>query len=258
MSTRRSPSTFTSGKPGSCRSGVRPGRNDGRVPSIRISGRLVDYRINRNPRARGLRLVVDARGVRVTLPRRTPERMAEAALRSRGEWVLKALDNVQIAAPDALDVGDLVPVLDGILSITARSDDIAIDPTLPIDGQVEQWLRRAARGHLGSLVDAWAPRLDVAPRRVVIRGQRSRWGSASALGEISLNWRLMMAPTKVGEYVVIHELAHLLVMDHSPRYWAIVARHCPDHLERRRWLRLYGDALLQGPAGTARRLGISP
>jgi predicted metal-dependent hydrolase len=228
------------------------------VPSIHISGRQVDYRITRHPRARGLRLVVDARGVRVTLPRRTPERMAEAALRSRGEWVLEALDKVQIAAPAALDVGDLVPVLDGILSITARGDDIPVDPLQPVDGQVEQWLRRAARGHLGGLVDEWAPVLGVAPRRVVIRGQRSRWGSASALGEISLNWRLMMAPVEVGEYVVIHELAHLRVMDHSPRYWAIVARHCPEHLARRRWLRLYGDALLQGPAGTAQRLGLCP
>jgi predicted metal-dependent hydrolase len=228
------------------------------MPSIQISGRQVDYRITRNPRARGLRLVVDARGVRVTLPRRTPERLAEAALRSRGEWVLDALDKVRVAAPAALGIGDLVPLLDGVVPITAGGSGICVDPSQPVDIQVEQWFRRAARGHLGDLVEEWALRLGVTPRRVVVRGQRSRWGSASTRGEISLNWRLMMAPTQVGEYVVIHELAHLLVMDHSPRYWAVVARHCPDHLDRRRWLRLHGDALLQGPAGTAQRLGLSP
>jgi predicted metal-dependent hydrolase len=220
------------------------------MPSLELAGRQVDYRLVRNARAHGLRLVVDARGVRVTMPRRASARMAEAALRARSEWVLDALDQTRAATPPALAVGDTVPVLGAPRTIGAVGG-IPVDASLPIDSQVERWLRAEAGRTLVALVDEWAPRIGVTPRRVVIRGQRSRWGSASTRGEISLNWRLVMAPPEIGEYVVIHELAHLVVMDHSPRYWAVVARYCPDHAARRRWLRRNAEALMQGPAGAA-------
>jgi predicted metal-dependent hydrolase len=132
---------------------------------------------------------------------------------------------------------------------------LLLPPGAAADAAAERWYRAQARRHLGALVAGWAPVIGVTPARVVIRGQRTRWGSASARGEIALNWRLMMAPWAVGEYVVVHELAHLVHMDHSPAYWDLVAAHWPGHRRERRWLRERGPRLAAGPRGVARRAG---
>lgn len=89
----------------------------------------------------------------------------------------------------------------------------------------------------------WAERLGVTFGAVRIKGQRTLWGSCSRQGNLNFNWRLTLAPAEVMDYVVLHEVAHRLEMNHSPRFWAIVARHCPDHKAHRRWLRKNGLAL---------------
>ncbi|MDP9400540.1 MAG: M48 family metallopeptidase, partial [Actinomycetota bacterium] len=94
------------------------------------------------------------------------------------------------------------------------------------------------------------PRLDRAvgalggpSARLAIRGQRTRWGSCSSSGTVSINWRLLLAPEAVLDYVVWHEACHLRVPDHSPRFWALVERHCPGFRDPRRWLREHGATL---------------
>ncbi|MEA2129684.1 MAG: hypothetical protein QOJ85_2575, partial [Solirubrobacteraceae bacterium] len=77
-----------------------------------------------------------------------------------------------------------------------------------------------------------------------IRNQRTRWGSCSTTGAMSFNWRLLLAPEPVLDYVVWHEACHLLVMDHSPDFWALVRRHCPGYENHRRWLRRHGATLV--------------
>jgi predicted metal-dependent hydrolase len=80
-------------------------------------------------------------------------------------------------------------------------------------------------------------------RRITIRSQRSRWGSCSRHGTISLNWRLVQAPVFVRDYLVLHELAHLREMNHSPRFWREVARLCPNFAEAERWLKEHAGLL---------------
>ncbi|MFL5874323.1 MAG: M48 family metallopeptidase, partial [Solirubrobacteraceae bacterium] len=96
-----------------------------------------------------------------------------------------------------------------------------------------------------------APRLDHATAtlgrpytKLTIRNQRTRWGSCSATGAMSFNWRLLLAPEPVLDYVVWHEACHLKVADHSDRFWGLVERHCPDWREHARWLRRNGSALV--------------
>lgn len=89
----------------------------------------------------------------------------------------------------------------------------------------------------------WAPRLGVGFGRVRVKDTRSRWGSCSPAGDLNFNWRLTLAPPEVLDYVVIHELAHRLEMNHGRRFWAHVNRHCPEHRAHRRWLRANGEAL---------------
>jgi predicted metal-dependent hydrolase len=97
-------------------------------------------------------------------------------------------------------------------------------------------------------VRAEATRISVAeelvPARIRIAGQRTRWGSCSPRGTVSLNWRLALAPPEVLDYVVVHELCHLVEANHGPRFWALVQTRRPDYREARRWLRDHGHALL--------------
>ena len=89
-----------------------------------------------------------------------------------------------------------------------------------------------------------APLLGVDYGRVCVRRQRSKWGSCSAKGNLNFNCLLLLAPESVLDYVVAHELCHRLEMNHSKRFWALVARLCPDYAEARRWLRENGGALM--------------
>ena len=108
---------------------------------------------------------------------------------------------------------------------------------------IEAWYRRAAATHAAARLAHFAPLVGRAARKLTIRAQRTRWGSCSARGAISLNWRLMQAPPEIFDYVVVHELCHLLVPNHSPRFWAEVARVLPDWRQQRAQLRQFGRSL---------------
>ena len=119
-------------------------------------------------------------------------------------------------------------------------------PRLRLDERavVEDEARRGARELVTMLVDEEAEALGVAYRRIEIRDQRTRWGSCSARGTLSFNWRLVLAPFDVLDYVVVHELCHLRVPDHSPRFWRLVASRRPGWREHRDWLTEHGAELL--------------
>lgn len=89
----------------------------------------------------------------------------------------------------------------------------------------------------------FAPLLGVTFGRVRVKDQKTLWGSCAPSGDLNFNWRLTLAPPEVLDYVVVHELAHRLEMNHSRRFWAHVEKACPDHRERRRWLRKNSEAL---------------
>lgn len=97
--------------------------------------------------------------------------------------------------------------------------------------------------HFHARASHWAPQLGVTFGRVSVKDQKSLWGSCSRAGNLNFSWRLTLAPPEVLDYVVVHELAHRLEMNHSPRFWAHVARLCPDYKKHRKWLRLNGEAL---------------
>ncbi|HEV2058981.1 MAG TPA: SprT family zinc-dependent metalloprotease, partial [Solirubrobacteraceae bacterium] len=109
---------------------------------------------------------------------------------------------------------------------------------------IERWYRRAAAREIAPRLEEAAAALGTSYTTLSIRGQRTRWGSCSSTGAMSFNWRLLLAPPPVLGYVVWHEACHLRVMDHSPRFWALVRSHCPEYEEQRRWLRRHGATLV--------------
>ncbi len=111
-------------------------------------------------------------------------------------------------------------------------------------GLVVSWLRTTARRDFTERLDKWASVMSVSYRDFRLKDQKTRWGSCSSLGNINLNWRLIQAPEWVIDYVVIHELAHLRELNHSPSFWSIVGRYCPNYLEAKNWLKIHGAKLL--------------
>jgi predicted metal-dependent hydrolase len=109
---------------------------------------------------------------------------------------------------------------------------------------IERFYRRAARVEVAARLDRATALAGVSYRDLSIRGQRTRWASCSAKGHMSFNWRLMLAPSAVVEYVVWHEVCHLEILDHSRRFWALVERYWPRYREDREWLRRHGATLV--------------
>ena len=120
---------------------------------------------------------------------------------------------------------------------------VALPPRAELRDAVERWYRRRAREEIEPLLDAACERAGVGHSGLQIRGQRTRWASCSSSGAMSFNWRLLLAPREILEYVVEHEVAHLEVLDHSPRFWELLASRCPDWRAREEWLRRHGHAL---------------
>ncbi len=108
---------------------------------------------------------------------------------------------------------------------------------------IERWYRRQARAEIGPRLDAATARAGTTYEGLTIRGQKTRWASCSSRNHMSFNWRLLLAPEAVLDYVVEHEVCHLEVMDHSPRFWALLESRVPDWREHARWLRRYGATL---------------
>ncbi len=214
----------------------------------------IEYTVRRSPRARRVRVTVDGiRGVQVVLPRRAAEREAAAAVRELGPWIRRRVGEMQRAQAAVAARGDTLPLLDETLRVVPeegrsrahRSADRLLVPAGPErDAAIERWYRRVARDEIAARLDRACATAGLAYERLTIRGQRTRWASCSADRSMSFNWRLLLAPAAVVDYVVWHEVCHLQVMDHSPRFWALLERHCPDYRVHKDWLRHHGQTLV--------------
>jgi len=200
-------------------------------------------------------------GVRLTAPAHTPSAQIDAFLRASSDWVARQHDRLP-PAPAPLCDGDRVAYLDRVLDLVvrpaggrrpgaARREDtllVAIGAPGTADALVEGWYRREARRVIEPRARDLAGSLGMRVGRVSIRDPRSRWGSCSSTGTLSFSWRLLLAPARVLDYVVAHEVCHLRRPDHSPSFWALVADTDPGQEEARRWLRENGALLHRGPA----------
>ena len=223
-----------------------------------MSGSDVPYTTRRSQRARRVRVSVHPDGaVEVVLPKRAPERAAAEAVRELRGWiedrrralagVLEELERPAGTVPFLGEALRLVPER-GRTRAHRRGDALLV-PERDMAVAIERWYRRQARAEVAPRLDAACARAGSSYSKLVIRGQRTRWASCSHDGTMSFNWRLLMAPAEVLDYVVEHEVAHLEVMDHSPRFWALLASRCPDWRARSLWLKRYGSTLTLESAG---------
>ncbi|RMH41830.1 MAG: M48 family peptidase [Alphaproteobacteria bacterium] len=220
--------------------------------AIRVDGRDVPVELRVSARARRFILRVARRDGRVTLtvPQGADPDEGMAFVRSRTDWVRRQLGRAVEARRPA--IGEAIPI-EGIPRRIARGPgsriallpaeilvpDAAASPGPAIAGFLRHLCRERVVGH----VDRLAPRVGRQAGRITLRDTRSRWGSCSAAGSLMFSWRLVMAPPEVLRYVVAHEVAHLVHMDHSRSFWNLVEQLDPDHAPRRRWLREHGASL---------------
>ncbi len=213
----------------------------------------IDYRVRRSERARRIRVNVDADGVEVVLPRRAAEREAAAAIRELEPWIRRRLNELVHAQQAVAARGGAVPYLGELLHlhpdpgrtrVHRRGAELWVPAGAEGKPALERWYRRAARGEIAPRLERACALAGSSYTKLTIRGQRTRWASCSRTGAMSFNWRLLLAPEEVLDYVVWHEVCHLEVMDHSPRFWALLERWCPDYRQQSRWLRRHGQTLV--------------
>lgn len=113
-----------------------------------------------------------------------------------------------------------------------------------LEKAVEEWYREQALSIIEKRVDVFSSIIGKSPRRIRVKTQKTRWGSCSNLGNVNFNWRLVMAPEPIVDYVVVHELCHLVHLNHSRDFWHLVESVLPDYRERINWLKQYGIVLL--------------
>lgn len=210
--------------------------------SVVIGDQTVAYQLRRSAR-RTIGLSIDHRGLRVGAPPRARLGDIENLIRQHGQWVLDKLaawrERTPPEAPAIAD-GTTIPLLGEpwriVLTPIGRArwqfgpTTIYLHPdaNLPPAQLLEKALRDKARTIFAERLAVHAPRLGVPVPPLRLSSARTRWGSCSHHGGISLNWRLIHMPLPVVDYVVCHELAHLKEMNHSPRFWSVVEQLCPD------------------------------
>ncbi|MBF0865524.1 MAG: SprT family zinc-dependent metalloprotease [Gluconobacter potus] len=214
----------------------------------------------RSTRARRITLRIEpVRGeVIITVPERISRDRALAFVHQQTEWITNAL----AALPEKQALADGSEVM-----IEGRSIPILHEPTarrgcwldaegLHVSGEathterrVRDFLQAMAKERLTQTLQTHSAKMDLHPARLDLRDVRTRWGSCTRQGRIMLSWRLLMAPTEIRDYVVIHELAHLKHFNHGPDFWALVDRFIPQgrtgRLAAERWLRENGTVLLR-------------
>lgn len=216
-------------------------------------------------RRKTVSIAVEPRGsVVVTAPRGTPEQRISEVVRSRAQWILgrvKATSDLPPAPPAREFVNGETFLYLGRQYRLKLVDGAPVHPLalrggwleLPIPGDLRRehrapyaraalvdWYRRRATAKLPRIVAVWAPRVGVEPAKVAIAEQQKRWASCDRHGVLRLNWRIVQASTSLVEYVVAHELVHLLHPDHTREFWATLGRVMPDYDGRKRRLRDVG------------------
>lgn len=225
---------------------------------IELGGRRVDYRVVHSKAARKMRLRVGPDGLEVVQPRgRNGHDLADFLSRNEA-WIVAQLERVdrlrrvRVLKPRPTDEilfrGRSTRVCVEITETRLRGnvvklvDDVILIQTGPASNtlparSLENWLRKQARTELELQLAAVTTRLGQTPGRVFVKGQRTKWGSCSARRNLSFNWRLILAPDFVLQYLVVHEVVHLAVPDHSAKFWLTVQSLCPEAQRAKHWLR---------------------
>jgi predicted metal-dependent hydrolase len=227
--------------------------------TLRLDGQEIPYLLKRSPKRRTIGLCIDHRGLTVNAPQRAADSRLEQVLRERSGWLFDKLREWQERQPASFNCADGETLLflgsELVLRLTEGGpraqprlleDDTLVvkvpdtEDAAVVRCKLELWYRAEARRHFVQRLEHYAHRMGLAVRNVALSGARTRWGSCNSHGDIRLSWRLIQAPISQIDYVVVHELAHIRELNHSPRFWAIVEETLPHYAAAQRALKAGG------------------
>lgn len=225
--------------------------------NVNLDNQIVSYTVKRSAEARYVRLEIRLdTGLTLVIPRTYNPSQISALLEKKKRWILSKLARFRqspgFPAERELKDNDTIPYLGRDLEIKISPQNRNIN-NMEIEGNrliinlpgqnhqlglmIVQWYKRQAAEIIGEKVEKLSAKFGLAYNRLSIRSQRTRWGSCSYDGNLNFNWKLIMAPEPVVDYVVIHELMHLEEMNHTSKFWKLVAELCPRWREHKKWLR---------------------
>lgn len=223
--------------------------------SVQLAGKPVTYTLKRTSRRRSIGLRVDDNGLTVNVPLRVSEKWLHSVLQEKADWVVEKLESWQAKQAVAQrwvdgeailfrgesftlriisSLFDTPPQLHGrnlILHVSATENQEAIEKI------VVQWYQSEALQLFTECVAHFALLMNVQPSQIKLSAARTQWGSCTVRGSVRLNWQLVKMPLRLIDYVVVHELAHLVEMNHSAAFWSVVESVCPDYVKLRGELR---------------------
>lgn len=222
------------------------------MEKVNLDGQEIEYEVRISKRAKYARIDVDLKGITVVIPESKAISPVKF-LKEKSDWVLNKYDEITdywARVPDRkFEEGEKFPYLGedytiklsdngssgvkegNILISNEKTDDTEIKEI------IEKIYRKEARKTIKELIKKYEDRIDEDYNKLYIRNQKTKWASCSSKNNLSFNWRLMMAPEEVIEYVVVHELVHLEEPNHSDGFWYKVHKILPDYKERRKWLK---------------------
>jgi len=232
------------------------------------------YSIRRSQRATRVRIIVSAGNkVEVVAPVNVPEHRIHQFIHTKQQWIILSMDKVaaktrqtELPSPIIYSDGTDIPYRGNVYKLVIRPSKLkkikiefadvfiahvpeallGVASSEYIKTALTAWMKKQARLHVEQLVKQHAVKNQLFPRRLAIKTQKSRWGSCGINNDININWLLIMAPIEVLEYVVVHELCHIQIRNHSVHFWALVAQHLPEFQKQRRWLKEHGSHLMRG------------
>ena len=227
------------------------------IRRVNHHGTVIEYELRLTAR-RSVECRVAPGKVTVFAPLRFPARGADEFVLRQAEWILKTLQASNARAGAALERSERAMQEGAPVPVEGRTYQIALRPgqkasvrtegeslivsgvgdePLQIRAAIRDYLITLAKRRFEERVRFHAGRIGVRPKGITLREQKTKWGSCSSLGNLNFNWKLIMAPPEALDYVVVHELCHLIEMNHSPAFWAQVEKHCPDYKRGRDYLK---------------------
>jgi predicted metal-dependent hydrolase len=230
------------------------------------------YRIRRSQRVSNARIVVKPGQVEIVAPLQIPEHKLHKFVEAKQQWVTQALKKMADSSPQKsgfvpteFEPGANITYQGNAYPLTVKPTKLkrvkieftqgytvyvpeSLNNTDDYNRQIKEalirWMKKQTKQLVEQMIEIHASKHQLFPRTITIKTQKSRWGSCGIHNDININWLLIMAPKEVLEYVVVHELCHIRVRNHSSKFWSLVAEHMPDYQNRRNWLKKQGRSLM--------------
>lgn len=240
------------------------------LPQFVFGDKKIDYLINRSDKASSVIITVNVgQGVQITVPSKFKIANIDQILEKKASWIIKKVDYLSelagCAVPRSYVDGENLFFLGNRYVVKVNIYDVVITNQVKLNGStiivnippvldreervqtirsvLVNWYMKEAEHFIIDRVNVFADRMGTRPAKIRVKEQIFRWGSCSNKGNINFNWKIIMAPIEVIDYVIVHELCHLIRLDHSPEFWRLINKVLPDYENRRMWLKKYGSVL---------------